>query len=199
MDGRLFTVVSAEDDRNIFAWGMEIADEDRTEAITYRRNPITGKCLFGVYSSAENALRRYNKMAPMAIVWEDEELYDLLDELESRTVGQTPRDRAVECVPDNGNSHDIMAELVEGLENFADSLDATADETAAAQDRDNGGAAGLLSAMAMLSASARALARGDVVASASHTKVAMEILDDSGDVELRPTNPAPPTRQEDPN
>lgn len=71
MDGRLFTLVSAEDEDQVFAWGMEITTPSEQEAVTYCRNPITNQTVFGLHRNAESALRRYGMMHQLRLVWED--------------------------------------------------------------------------------------------------------------------------------
>lgn len=71
MEGRLFTLVSADDDNNVFAWGMEITTPTEQEAVTYCRNPITNQTVFGLHRDAEAALRRYGSTLQLRLVWED--------------------------------------------------------------------------------------------------------------------------------
>lgn len=71
MEGRLFTLVSAEDDNNVFAWGMQITTPTEQEAVTYCRNPITNQTVFGLHRDAESALRRYGSTLQLRLVWED--------------------------------------------------------------------------------------------------------------------------------
>ena len=71
MEGRLFTLVSAEDEAMVFAWGMQITTSTEQEAVTYCRNPITNQTVFGLHSDAESALRRYGKTLQLRLVWED--------------------------------------------------------------------------------------------------------------------------------
>jgi hypothetical protein len=71
MEGRLFTLVSAEDDANVFAWGMEITTATEQEAVTYCRNPITNQTQFGLHRNAESALLRYGTTVQLRLVWED--------------------------------------------------------------------------------------------------------------------------------
>lgn len=79
MDARLFTLVNAEDSSEVFAVGMEIADEDQLEAVVYRREG-NGHSMIGTHTSAASALERYNTLAPMDLIWAEEETIDL-DEL----------------------------------------------------------------------------------------------------------------------
>ncbi len=79
MDARLFTLVNAEDSSEVFAVGMEIADEDQLEAVVYRRED-NGHSMIGTHTSAASALERYNTLAPMDLIWAEEETIDL-DEL----------------------------------------------------------------------------------------------------------------------
>lgn len=71
MEGRLFTLVSAENDADIFAWGMEITAPGEQEAVTYCRNPVTNQTMFALHSNAESALRRYGTTFQLRLVWED--------------------------------------------------------------------------------------------------------------------------------
>jgi hypothetical protein len=71
MEGRLFTLVSADNEQNVFAWGMEITTPDEQEAVTYCRNPVTNQTVFGLHSNAESALRRYGTSFQLRLVWED--------------------------------------------------------------------------------------------------------------------------------
>lgn len=71
MEGRLFTLVSADNEEYVFAWGMEITTSDVQEAVTYCRNPVTNQTVFGLHSNAESALRRYGTSYQLRLVWED--------------------------------------------------------------------------------------------------------------------------------
>lgn len=71
MEGRLFTLVSADNEENVFAWGMQITTPDEQEAVTYCRNPVTNQTVFGLHSNAESALRRYGTTFQLRLVWED--------------------------------------------------------------------------------------------------------------------------------
>ncbi len=71
MHGRLFTLVNADNENQVFAWGMEISTRDDREAVIYRRNPVTNQTFFGVHSTAESALRRYGSTCQLRLVWED--------------------------------------------------------------------------------------------------------------------------------
>jgi hypothetical protein len=71
MEGRLFTLVSADNEEYVFAWGMEITTPDEQEAVTYCRNPVTNQTVFGLHSNAESALRRYGTTFQLRLVWED--------------------------------------------------------------------------------------------------------------------------------
>src|SRR6266511_1686521 len=65
MKGRLFTLVSAENDADVFAWGMEISTPEEQEAVTYCRNTVwfvtglrqyvTASCSSGVEISIPHA------------------------------------------------------------------------------------------------------------------------------------------------
>lgn len=73
MEGRLFTLVNAENEMQVFAWGMEISTPYEKEAVIYRRNPATNQSFFGVHTDAEAALRRHGRRRQLRLVWEDEE------------------------------------------------------------------------------------------------------------------------------
>lgn len=73
MEGRLFTLVNAADESQVFAWGMEISTDVEREAVIYNRDPETGQTFFGVHRSAESACHRYDSEdEPIRVVWEDE-------------------------------------------------------------------------------------------------------------------------------
>lgn len=71
MKARLFTLVNAENDDDVFAWGMEITTSTEQEAVTYCRNPVTSQTVFGLHRNAESALRRYGMTFQLRLVWED--------------------------------------------------------------------------------------------------------------------------------
>jgi hypothetical protein len=71
MEGRLFTLVSADNDEQVFAWGMQITTPTEQEAVTYCRNPVTNQTVFGLHRNAESALRRYGSTLQLRLVWED--------------------------------------------------------------------------------------------------------------------------------
>ncbi|MCP2165936.1 hypothetical protein [Goodfellowiella coeruleoviolacea] len=71
MRTRHFWLVSAEDENQIFAIGMEITHDDDQEAVIFRRDPLTRRTIFGVHESAAQALNRYGTMLPMKLVWQD--------------------------------------------------------------------------------------------------------------------------------
>lgn len=71
MEGRLFTLVNAENEADVFAWGMQITMDDGQEAVTYCRNPVTNQTVFGLHSDAESALRRYGTAFQLRLLWED--------------------------------------------------------------------------------------------------------------------------------
>lgn len=73
MEANLFSLVDPTDRTRIFAWGMEITEDERTDAVVYRRDPDNGRTFIGQHTSAESALRRYGKRIPLALVWEYEE------------------------------------------------------------------------------------------------------------------------------
>ncbi|MGH3756535.1 hypothetical protein [Actinophytocola sp.] len=75
MYGRLFTLTTIDDDSKVFAWGIEIVgDEDKpedSEAVIYRKDPETGRTLFGVHDSAQAACDRWSGIVPLEISWEE--------------------------------------------------------------------------------------------------------------------------------
>lgn len=73
VEANLFSLVDPTDHNRVFAWGMEIIEEETTNAIVYRRDPDTGKTLIGQHSSAESALSRYGRRVPLALVWDFED------------------------------------------------------------------------------------------------------------------------------
>ncbi|MGH3876120.1 MAG: hypothetical protein ACRDSK_03690 [Actinophytocola sp.] len=73
MYGRLFTLVTIDDDSQIFAWGIEIVSEDDREAVIYRKDPATSRTLFGLHDSAQAACERWSGIVPLEICWEDED------------------------------------------------------------------------------------------------------------------------------
>lgn len=73
MEANLFSLVSATNPHQVFAYGMEILQDTRTDVIVYRRDPDTGKTMIGRHPSAEAALRRYGKRVPLALRWECDE------------------------------------------------------------------------------------------------------------------------------
>jgi hypothetical protein len=70
MQGRLFTLVTADEDEHVFAWGMEITTTTEQEAVTYSRNPLTNQTMFGLHTNAESALRRYSRTYQLRLIWE---------------------------------------------------------------------------------------------------------------------------------
>lgn len=64
-------MVSAENEADVFAWGMEITTPREQEAVTYCRNPVTNQTVFGLHQNAESALRRYGTSFQLRLVWED--------------------------------------------------------------------------------------------------------------------------------
>jgi hypothetical protein len=71
MEARVFCLTSADDETQVYAWGIEINNtEDDIEAVVYRRDPQTRRTTFGIHSSAEDALARYQRLFPMALSYE---------------------------------------------------------------------------------------------------------------------------------
>jgi hypothetical protein len=71
--GRLFSLVTIDDDTKIFAWGIEITTSDDLEAVIYRKDPATSHALFGVHDSAQAACDRWSGIVPLRISWDDED------------------------------------------------------------------------------------------------------------------------------
>jgi hypothetical protein len=72
---RLFTLVSVDDEYQIYMVGIDMGDE----AITYRPALDGDKRHFGVHSSAESALRAYRLITDVRIIWDDERLAKALE------------------------------------------------------------------------------------------------------------------------
>ncbi|MEV0677076.1 hypothetical protein AB0I60_11190 [Actinosynnema sp. NPDC050436] len=73
MEANLFSLVPESDPSLVFAWGMEIEDDDHTEAVLYRRDPATGRSLVAQHTCAEAARRRWGLLVPLRLVWEFED------------------------------------------------------------------------------------------------------------------------------
>ena len=75
MYGRLFTLVTIDDDSKVFAWGIEIDTEVAgvrdTEAVIYRKDPANGRTLFGLHDSAQAASDRWSSIVPVEVHWEE--------------------------------------------------------------------------------------------------------------------------------
>jgi hypothetical protein len=84
LDPQMFALVDAEDDRHIFAYGVDTGEE----AFTFRRDPVTNRADFGVSEDADAAYRlaarmtkgiarvklvRYEFSAPLADEFVDDE------------------------------------------------------------------------------------------------------------------------------
>jgi len=69
--GRLFTLVTIDDDSQVFAWGIEIQTDDDLEAVIYRKDPANGRTLFGLHDSAQAACDRWSSIVPLEIFWEE--------------------------------------------------------------------------------------------------------------------------------
>ncbi|ALG05643.1 hypothetical protein [Kibdelosporangium phytohabitans] len=70
MNAQLFTLTKADDPNEVYAWGMQITTADDTEAVVYRRDPVSQRAMFGVHDSAEAALARYGSAHDLALQWE---------------------------------------------------------------------------------------------------------------------------------
>jgi hypothetical protein len=93
--GRLFTLVTIDDDSQIFAWGIEIVSEDDMEAVIYRKDPTTSRTLFGLHDSAQAACERWSGIVPLEICWEDEE----------DGYSSAARDSATSAMPSSANGN----------------------------------------------------------------------------------------------
>ncbi len=73
--GRLFTLVTIDDDSQVFAWGIEIVgavgSPPHTEAETYRTDPARPRTRCGVHDSAQAACDRWSSIVPLEICWEE--------------------------------------------------------------------------------------------------------------------------------
>ena len=100
MYGRLFTLVTIDDDSKIFAWGIEIVSEDDNEAVIYRKDPATSRTLFGLHDSAQAACERWSGIVPLEICWEDED-----DHANDRSTGYSREasDSATSAMPSSAN------------------------------------------------------------------------------------------------
>ncbi|HEX5405452.1 MAG TPA: hypothetical protein VFX16_24525 [Pseudonocardiaceae bacterium] len=58
IDPQMFVLVNAENTRQIYAFGIDTGEE----AVTFRREPETGKSEFGVHTDADAANRLANRM-----------------------------------------------------------------------------------------------------------------------------------------
>jgi hypothetical protein len=58
IDPQMFVLVNAEDTRQIYAFGIDTGEE----AVTFRREPDTGRTEFGVHTDADSAYRLANRM-----------------------------------------------------------------------------------------------------------------------------------------
>lgn len=74
-----FSLVSAEDPDKVFAYGIDIELLSGREVVVFRRDP-GGQAMFGIHQSAESALRRYNLITPLELVWETDCLCDTREE-----------------------------------------------------------------------------------------------------------------------
>lgn len=73
MHARLFALVSKENELEVFAFGMQLWQEDRTDAVIFRVDPRNGQTTTGIHESAESALKRWGRLAPMELRWESAE------------------------------------------------------------------------------------------------------------------------------
>jgi hypothetical protein len=77
-----FSIVSVDDPGQVFAVGLEIVQEgaESDTAITYRCGPGEGKAMIGQHRSAHDALRLFNRIVPVKLIWAHDELMSALSE-----------------------------------------------------------------------------------------------------------------------
>jgi hypothetical protein len=68
---QLFCLTNADNSDEIFAYGIEISEDEIIEAVTYHRDPDTHRIVFGLHRSADSALARYGRMLPLALYFND--------------------------------------------------------------------------------------------------------------------------------
>ena len=96
MYGRLFTLVTIDDESKVFAWGLEIVTDDDLEAVIYRKDPDTGRTLFGVHDSAQAAAARWSGIVPVEVCWEESYVpipasVSAIDASPESSIGSRPR------------------------------------------------------------------------------------------------------------
>lgn len=64
-----FALVSAGDQNQIFAYGLDIDLPSGRSVITFRRES-DGQQVFGTHRSAESARQRFSMVTPLELVWE---------------------------------------------------------------------------------------------------------------------------------
>ncbi|OLF12726.1 hypothetical protein BLA60_05460 [Actinophytocola xinjiangensis] len=64
-----FALVNPDDQRMVFAYGMDIELPSGREAVTFRRE-ASGQPMIGVHGSAEAAHRRFSMVTPLDLIWE---------------------------------------------------------------------------------------------------------------------------------
>jgi cytochrome c-type biogenesis protein CcmE len=74
----LFWLANAENETEVYAYGIEISNSGDLEAVTFRRDPSTGRFQFGTHDSAEAARTRFQRVLPLVLrydrdVYEDDE------------------------------------------------------------------------------------------------------------------------------
>ncbi|MET1076280.1 MAG: hypothetical protein ABWY11_26795 [Umezawaea sp.] len=74
MEASLFALVSVDDELAVFAYGMEIADGDKTDVVIYRRDPESRKTMFGLHESVARAVRFCSRHAQVKVLWLEDEL-----------------------------------------------------------------------------------------------------------------------------
>jgi hypothetical protein len=57
IDPQMFVLVNAENTRQIYAFGIDTGEE----AVTFRREPSTGRTEFGIHTDADSAYRLANR------------------------------------------------------------------------------------------------------------------------------------------
>jgi hypothetical protein len=70
MDVKLFRLTTSDDENNVFAVGMSIrCDDGDQDAVTFRRDPLSGQSMFATFSSPERARDRFSVVVPLTLEW----------------------------------------------------------------------------------------------------------------------------------
>lgn len=71
MYAELFWLANPENEAEIYAYGIEISEGDDVEAVTFRRDPLSGQVQYGSHDSAKSALRLFGRLGPLTLCWAD--------------------------------------------------------------------------------------------------------------------------------